>query len=341
MVPHAQSDEAVELPYDDEVDFHDSSFFQKHDVTSLPSPHEVREVASRSQGPRTRRRTRPPPVYFPSLGLCVKYGTDVTIAEGQCLLFMRSKLHEHVPVPEVYKWCKDDGQVFIYMELMDGVTLEKCWEDLNEQNRLVICEQLRCMVAAWRGLGCDSDPAFIGTLRLHPQSVKLLVERITSIVNPLAYTQPFTNSFDHPLGHIGKQPLQDVIFESSCSPTAGPFSNVSEFHDWLTSSFGPRRHDRNKPPHPYRHHLPDDVPIIFTHADLHPSNILVSTGSNPRVIAIIDWHQSGWYPAYWEYCKARWTSKIGDEWETKYIPLFVNRHGCYDYWDYFNLARGV
>jgi hypothetical protein len=133
MVPRMQLNETSELspypklvglPYDDEVSFHDSSFFQKHDSTSLPTPNVVRDVASRSTDPRTKRRNRPPPAHFPSLGLCVKYGTEVTIAEGQCLLFVRSKLpQEVVLVPEVYGWCKDDGQVFIYMELMDGVTI--------------------------------------------------------------------------------------------------------------------------------------------------------------------------------------------------------------------------
>lgn len=171
MASLTQGEEALEppshpkvagLPYDDEVDFHDSSFFQKHGFASLPSPAEIREVASRSENPATKRRNRPPPVYFPSLSLCVKYGTEVTIAEGQCLLFVRSTLSQHVPVPEVYRWCKDDGQVFIYMELMDGVTLEKSWGGLKEEARLAICEQLRYMLDAWRGLGCDSDSAFIG-----------------------------------------------------------------------------------------------------------------------------------------------------------------------------------
>jgi hypothetical protein len=112
MVSHTQLDEALELSshlkvaglsYDDKIDIQDSSFFQKHDLTSLPSPNAVREVASRSKDPRTKRRNRPPPVYFPSLGLCVKYETEVTIAEAQCLLFVRSKLSQYVPVPEVYK----------------------------------------------------------------------------------------------------------------------------------------------------------------------------------------------------------------------------------------------
>jgi hypothetical protein len=54
------------------------------------------------------------------------------------------------------------------MELMDGVTLEKSWDGLNEEDRLAVCEQLGYMVDAWRGLECDSDPAFIGKLTLAP-----------------------------------------------------------------------------------------------------------------------------------------------------------------------------
>ncbi|KAF1956562.1 hypothetical protein CC80DRAFT_593305 [Byssothecium circinans] len=151
------------------------------------------------------------------------------------------------------------------------------------------------------------------------------------------WTPPF-------VGHVGGQPLLDIIFTNSCSINAGPFSSVSKFHQWFTHALGPSRtvtdfEDRS--PHPYSSFLPEDAPIVFTHADLHPSNIILSNGPLPQIIAIIDWHQSGWYPAYWEYCKARWTSKIGGEWEEKYLPLLLDRYDFYDYWDYFVLARGV
>lgn len=52
-----------------------------------------------------------------------------------------------------------------------------------------------------------------------------------------------------PLGHVGRQPLLDVIFTSSCSPTAGPFSSVPEFHDWFTSTFGASTSEQNRSPH--------------------------------------------------------------------------------------------
>jgi hypothetical protein len=42
-----------------------------------------------------------------------------------------------------------------------------------------------------------------------------------------------------------------------------------------------------------------------------------------------------------EYCKAWWTSRIGEEWESKYLPLVLDRREVYDYWDYFVLARGI
>lgn len=153
------------FPYDENVIFGESSFFKKHTPTqSLPSPKEVREVANQSTDPRARDTSRPPPVCFPSVNLLVKYGTEVTLAEGQCLLLVRKALYPLVPVPEVYGWCRDGDQVFIYMELLDGITLEKSWEGFVEEDKISICQQLRHMVDAWRGLKQNFSPSFIGEL---------------------------------------------------------------------------------------------------------------------------------------------------------------------------------
>jgi hypothetical protein len=152
--------------FDESVVFRDSSFFKRPNaLLSLPTPTEVREVASHSGNPRAKLITRPPPVHFPHLGLLVKYGTEVTLAEGQCLLFIRNTLSEVVPVPEVYGWCKDDDQVFIYMELVEGMTLEKSWNTMIEGEKTSICQELRNMVNAWRGIKQDSWPPFIGKFK--------------------------------------------------------------------------------------------------------------------------------------------------------------------------------
>jgi len=87
--------------------------------------------------------------------------------------------------------------------------------------------------------------------------------------------------------------------------------------------------------HPMRRDIPDEL-ISFVHADLHRSNILITSAEKgpARVMAIIDWHQSGWYPAYWEYCKARLTAEFGDEWVTKYIPRIMQPRE--EAWNCFN-----
>jgi hypothetical protein len=41
--------------------------------------------------------------------------------------------------------------------------------------------------------------------------------------------------------------------------------------------------------------------IVLTHNDFDPRNILVQ---GTKVVSILDWEFSGYYPEYWEYCKA-------------------------------------
>jgi hypothetical protein len=149
------------FPYDENVVFHGSLYFKKN--KSLPSPAEVRETAARSTDYRVSNPRRSPPVFFSQLGLVVKYGTEITLAEGQCLLYIRRGLCPEVPVPEIYGWCRDGDQVFLYMELIEGITLEKSWETLTEDDRIFVCRQLRSMIGAWRGLKQDYSPQFIGS----------------------------------------------------------------------------------------------------------------------------------------------------------------------------------
>nr|KMM66511.1 hypothetical protein CPAG_02850 [Coccidioides posadasii RMSCC 3488] len=67
----------------------------------------------------------PPPASFASMGLFVKWGANIMIAEGQSLYAVRHFLKGSVPVPELYGWRTDGGEVFIYMELVHGQTLER------------------------------------------------------------------------------------------------------------------------------------------------------------------------------------------------------------------------
>ena len=53
--------------------------------------------------------------------------------------------------------------------------------------------------------------------------------------------------------------------------------------------------------------------IVFTHNDLHFSNIMIKDG---HITGIIDWADSGWYPDYWEYTSATSVFIQRDDWNT-------------------------
>ena len=157
------------LPLDDSIAFADSSFFtQPNAPSALPSPAEVRVLANVHHDQNCAQL-----IHFPSLRLIVKYGRTITIAEGQCLWAIRHLLIDFVPVPEVYGWCRDGGEVFIYMQLMRGHTLEELWQTLSTQEKAKVCEELRLIVDALGHLEQDPLDQFIGKLNLHVNSSDL------------------------------------------------------------------------------------------------------------------------------------------------------------------------
>jgi thiamine kinase-like enzyme len=127
------------------------------------------------------------------------------------------------------------------------------------------------------------------------------------------------------LGSIGRGPVTDIIFEGI--PHRGPFPTVKAFHDWISSLLWRAFPNAQKKIDPWRPYLPDGEAITLSHGDLHRANIIISPTGPPRVIAIIDWAQAGWYPAYWEYCKACYTASYTEEWRNIWIPRFL------DTWD--------
>jgi len=56
--------------------------------------------------------------------------------------------------------------------------------------------------------------------------------------------------------------------------------------------------------------------IVLTHNDLAPRNILLR---DAKVVAIVDWELSGFYPGYWEYVKAYYWPSWRSAWITEGI----------------------
>lgn len=133
------------LPSAATIEFKASSFFSRH--PALPSPADVRAFASSPEGiaQRAAHCRMHFTIMFPHLGLLVKWGRHITIAEGQCMWACRHLLSGIIPVPEIYGWVTDkdhgDTEVFIYMEVIKGVMLENRWPVMSISNKTVSFEK--------------------------------------------------------------------------------------------------------------------------------------------------------------------------------------------------------
>ena len=110
----------------------------------------------------TGRNRRPSPAFFESIGVFVKWGSHIRIAEGHSLYAIRQHLENAVPVPEIYGWRTDGNEVFLYMEAISGKSLEQSWPEIEENDRSRICRDLRIMVDTVRQLKQDPSDSFIG-----------------------------------------------------------------------------------------------------------------------------------------------------------------------------------
>jgi hypothetical protein len=71
-------------------------------------------------------------------------------------------MKERVPTPELFGWCRDGDETFIYMELLRADTLKDWWPSLAVAARREACEQLRGFIEAWRQLRQETNPYYIG-----------------------------------------------------------------------------------------------------------------------------------------------------------------------------------
>ncbi|KAJ5969962.1 hypothetical protein N7501_006210 [Penicillium viridicatum] len=144
---------------------------------------------------------------------------------------------------------------------------------------------------------------------------------------------------DFLLGNVTRTSIYDRVF-SSHTHEAGPFATVQEFHDWFTFLCRkPMRDPHSVPIEPFRYGLPDDSAIKFTQGDLHRSNIIISFSKPYRVLAIVDWEQSGWLPEYWEARKMEWT--VSDKEWAKYPPLILDQYkSTVEAWWWYTASLG-
>ncbi len=101
---------------------------------------------------------------------------------------------------------------------------------------------------------------------------------------------------------------------------AGPFKSHQELVDWWNSKLVPPIDQRGDAPDPELFHA--DHPLVFTHGDLAPRNLILHEG----VVWVVDWEQAVWYPGYLEYAfiaseTGDWEYPTPKDWTDALLPL--------------------
>lgn len=145
------------------------------------------------------------------------------------------------------------------------------------------------------------------------------IEKRKQIANQLANYFTQLRSLESPFGSRICSANGGPIHDNRLTPTCrGPFADEAAMNRALR-----RETDLDIWPQSVVVSHSSSHPIVFTHGDLTPRNVMVEDG---RVTALIDWETSGWFPAHWEYRKALWARNYpfgtSESWYT-YIPTII------------------
>ncbi|RDW93566.1 uncharacterized protein DSM5745_00888 [Aspergillus mulundensis] len=208
----------------------------------------------------------------------VKTDPWVHLTEAATMKFVSE--HTSIPVPKVYCSFVRKNRAYIVMERMRGDEAPNAWAKLTEESRQQLLIDLQRMIKELRSL------------------------------------KPKGNGVSSCVGGS----LRDSRIPRS-RPRFGPFKSVNEFHLWLRDYLQPAEHstwgDEQDWEEIKEMALKQDGlwPLpVFTHGDLNPSNVLVRDG---KIISIIDWEFSGWYPHYWEYTSVWLGNTTRTEWRDR------------------------
>jgi thiamine kinase-like enzyme len=122
----------------------------------------------------------------------------------------------------------------------------------------------------------------------------------TQLASILSQLRSIPHPEDAPLGKVeGK--CEDVRRGSHVSHQA--ITDTKGFDEFIFS-------EATRATPTYLKFLRDFIPsssaqCVFTHGDIKPGNIIVAqdADSDWEIVAIVDWENSGFYPAYWESIK--------------------------------------
>ncbi|OSD01473.1 kinase-like protein [Trametes coccinea BRFM310] len=200
-----------------------------------------------------------PPVYVLASNIVVKVGGDaLSQCEAKTMRLVRQ--HTTIPIPAVFRTFQHCGASYLVMEYIHGDTLEHRWDDLSIWERLRIAVVLRTYVRQFR--------------RIRTPQIELQVP-----------------------GPVTDDPCQPLPCYTPAlgEYTVGPFKSYDHLRDWMNGRYRVGELLQRAP----AGCLPfdDSEPLVFTHGDLCPRNIIL--GKDGKVW-LIDFGCSGIYPRWFE-----------------------------------------
>ncbi|KAH7885000.1 kinase-like domain-containing protein [Phlebopus sp. FC_14] len=255
------------------------------------------------QGPKVTKK-----ILFKDKATVVKYGPAVRRSEALAMEFVRNYAPT-VPVPEVYgvfyspSVTPDESSVGTTYILLEWIS----GEDLSQ---------------VWTNFSPDDKNDIVDQLRTIVRAIRAL-------------EPPHGHSY---VGAHGNSPCTDPIISDQ-----GPFPDIATFNEALVGVVRPCFRGNMLSVVRRLLHRTDGYRIVFTHGDLHISNIIITRTTTPsgpcsRIVAIIDWECAGWYPEHWEYVKLLNNVKWVSDWAARAQDL-LDAHYDEDFWLYNSLAR--
>ncbi|KAJ3718681.1 kinase-like domain-containing protein [Lentinula raphanica] len=195
-----------------------------------------------------------------------------------------ARRHTRLPIPRIYDlFTSKDNRTYMISEYIHGDMLQRRWHFLSPTQKHSLMLQVQKMVAEMRSI--------------QPPEPRQRIESFTG------------------------GPFLDFMIDGD--EPVGPFENERVFNNFRISRYtsqgyaqGPIVRERLARIH---REMPNDHDIVFTHGDISLRNLLVNVegdgpGDDVRIVALLDWEQAGWRPAYWEKAKMLYVASPSSDW---------------------------
>ncbi|KAJ5180722.1 kinase-like domain-containing protein [Penicillium capsulatum] len=225
-------------------------------------------------------------IVFADSDMVVKFGHGVDLSEAEALHLTSTRTS--IATPKLFSAYILDGVGYIIMSYEEGEPLEQYWDRVSQDQQDRILEQLQDYVNQMREIPGN----FIGRLSDSP---------CRDGIFEAGYG-------DHTKYKYGPYPSEEKFNEGIIQALRDrmPRKVLDHEHD-IESNFFNQEYILYQMVRGLKNHR-----IVFTHADLHPGNMIVRSDGT---VFLLDWGLAGFWPEYWEFYRAMHNAHWRASWD--------------------------